>query len=175
LKRLTLVLSLMLCCFAAPAVASAHAPTGRHFGVYRYVYRHALKQFGHRTVGCELVYTCTARPVTDAMVVVSTHVMERMLHPPKTFQASAGLPAEPVVPVNGLVRCIIQAESGGNPQAVNGQYEGLGQWSPYAWANDGGLKYAPSPLQATASQQIAVLNAEVAAGTTSQQTDYDPC
>jgi hypothetical protein len=93
LKRIVLALSLSLCALALPAVASAHAPTGRHFGVYRYVYRHALKQFGHRAVGCELVYRCAVRPVSDDMVVASTHTLERMLHPPQTFHAVGHIPA----------------------------------------------------------------------------------
>jgi Transglycosylase-like domain len=71
--------------------------------------------------------------------------------------------------------CIIQHESGGNPQATNGQYEGLGQWSPAAWAEDGGTQYAPSPLGASAAEQEAVLNSEGAAGMQQQQGQYDGC
>ena len=164
MKRITLTAALMA---VIPATSLANSPTGRHFGVYRYVYRHAIHRFGHHKVGCELVYTCRRR-VNDAVVVSSTHTLEAMLHPPAPAPVSA-------TPVNGLVRCIMYAESTNNPQAVSGQYEGYGQWSPTAWAQDGGLRYAPTPLQATPSEQIAVLNAEVAAGTTGQQTNFDPC
>jgi hypothetical protein len=76
---------------------------------------------------------------------------------------------------SGLAACIIQHESGGNPQARNGQYEGLGQWSPAAWAQDGGTRYAPTPLGASAAQQEAVLNSEGAAGMRQQQGQYDGC
>jgi Transglycosylase-like domain len=75
----------------------------------------------------------------------------------------------------GLAGCIIQHESGGNPQARNGQYEGLGQWSPAAWAQDGGTRYAPSPSGASAAQQEAVLDSEGAAGMRQQQGQYDGC
>jgi hypothetical protein len=75
----------------------------------------------------------------------------------------------------GLEACIIQHESGGNPQARNGQYEGLGQWSPAAWAQDGGTQYAPSPLGASAAQQEAVLRSEGGAGMRQQQGQYDGC
>jgi hypothetical protein len=78
---------------ALPASAAAQSPTGRHFGVYRYVYRHALHKFGEKTVGCELVYTCSPHRVSDAEVTTSTRTLERMLHPPKAFHASAGVPA----------------------------------------------------------------------------------
>lgn len=76
---------------------------------------------------------------------------------------------------SGLEGCIIEHESGGNPQAANGQYEGLGQWSPAAWAEDGGTQYAPSPSGASAAQQEAVLNSEGAAGMQQQQGQYDGC
>jgi hypothetical protein len=77
--------------------------------------------------------------------------------------------------IGGLAGCIIQHESGGNPQARNGQYQGLGQWSPAAWAQDGGTRYASSPLGASAAQQEAVLNSEGAAGMRQQQGQYDGC
>jgi hypothetical protein len=76
---------------------------------------------------------------------------------------------------SGVEGCIIQHESGGNPQATNGQYQGLGQWSPAAWAADGGTRYAPSPSGASAAQQEAVLSNEGAAGMEQQQGQYDGC
>ncbi len=79
------------------------------------------------------------------------------------------------VAISGLEACVIQHESGGNPQATNGQYEGLGQWSPPAWAQDGGTQYAPTPLGASAAEQEAVLNSEGAAGMEQQQGQYDGC
>jgi hypothetical protein len=78
-------------------------------------------------------------------------------------------------PSSGLEQCIIQHESGGNSQAVNGQYEGIGQWSPTAWAQDGGKRYAQTPLGASAAEQQAVLAGEGAAGMRQQQGQYDGC
>jgi hypothetical protein len=175
LKRIILALSLTLCALVVPATASAHPMTGRHFGVYRYVYRHALKQFGQRQVGCELVYTC-AGPASDEVVVGSTRTLERMLHPRPSFHATATVVAGPTEMVDpGLESCIINAESTWNSQAVNGTHEGYGQWDADAWARADGLRYAPTPLDASPSQQIAVLNYEVEHHMTSMQTDYDPC
>jgi hypothetical protein len=137
LKRLTLALSLMLCCLAAPAVASAHAPTSRHFGVYRYVYRHALKQFGHRAVGCELVYTCVARPVSDAMIVMSTHTLERMLHPRPSFHATAYDPPQLAYGQWAIPSYIVQCESTfqnlpPNSAGASGYYQIIpGTWSSF--------------------------------------------
>lgn len=104
-----------------------------------------------------------ASPYARRFNRVQEHAQYVRLHPPVAQ------------PANALVACIIHYESGGNPDAVNGQYEGLGQWSPTAWANDGGLRYASSPLGASYSEQVAVLNQEVVDGTTAQQTNYDPC
>ena len=84
-------------------------------------------------------------------------------------------PSTSDVSSGGLAGCIIQHESGGDPQATNGQYEGLGQWSPAAWAQDGGTQYAPSPLGASAAQQEAVLSSEGAGGMQQQQGQYDGC
>lgn len=78
-------------------------------------------------------------------------------------------------PASALAACIIWHESGGNPQAVNGQYEGIGQWSPAAWALDGGLRFASTPLGASYSQQVMVLNGEGTAGMIRQQGVYDGC
>lgn len=58
----------------------------------------------------------------------------------------------------GVAGCIVDHESGGYPGAVNGQYHGIAQWSPEAWARMGGLKYASDPLGATYDEQLTVLN-----------------
>jgi len=72
----------------------------------------------------------------------------------------------------GLVGCIVERESSGNPNAAGG---GLGQFQQSTWEADGGTQYAPTPNQASASQQLAVIQAQVAAGHTSQWTAYDGC
>ncbi len=77
--------------------------------------------------------------------------------------------------MGSLEACIIQHESGGNPQAVNGQYEGIGQWSPESWSSNGGTRYASTPLGASYAQQEAVLRGEGEAGMIREQAQYDGC
>jgi hypothetical protein len=76
---------------------------------------------------------------------------------------------------NGLVSCIVSRESGGNPLATNGRYSGLGQWDQRTWIADGGGRYADTPTQASASQQLDVIRQQVAAGNTGQWTNFDGC
>jgi hypothetical protein len=75
----------------------------------------------------------------------------------------------------GLASCIVKSESGGNPTARNGQYSGIAQWSPEAWARHGGLKYAGSPTGATYQQQLKVLNDGLAKFGCSDWCPFDPC
>ena len=77
-------------------------------------------------------------------------------------------------PESWLASCIIQRESGGNPQAVNGQYTGLAQWSPSSWAGGGGTRYSSTPLGASYSEQVTVLN-DMLPSQASQWTPYDGC
>jgi Transglycosylase-like domain len=93
---------------------------------------------------------------------------------PTTSTAAAASPPAVAAP-SGLVACIISHESGGNPQATNGLYSGIAQWSPTAWAQDGGLRYASSPLGASYGEQLAVLEGEGTAGMISQQGVFDGC
>ncbi len=78
-------------------------------------------------------------------------------------------------PATALASCIIQRESGGDPHAVNGQYEGIAQWSPSSWAGGGGLRYASTPLGASYGQQVRVLNYMLAHGQAGQWRPYDGC
>lgn len=78
-------------------------------------------------------------------------------------------------PLSSLADCIIERESTWNPQAVNGDHEGLAQMSPYVWAQAGGLKYASSPLGATATQQETVLMWALDHGMAGNWTPYDGC
>lgn len=71
--------------------------------------------------------------------------------------------------------CIIQKESGGDPNAVSGKYSGIGQWEQSRWESDGGLRYAPTPTQASYAEQEKVLRGEGDAGMSQQQGQYDGC
>lgn len=69
----------------------------------------------------------------------------------------AGVRLPELFPV-GTAACIVSRESTYNPQAVNGQYHGIAQWSPEAWSRMGGHRYATDPLGATYQQQLRVLS-----------------
>jgi hypothetical protein len=164
--------------------------TPRHRGVYLYVREHVVRRFGVRAAGRDIVRDgLRYRRSTDREVVRSTHVMERMLHPvvrviaapvaiadtpSATSTAQTPITATPA-PASGLEACIIAHESGGDSQAVNGQYSGIGQWSPAQWAADGGTAYGQSPLDASAAEQQQILASEGTAGMQQQQGQYDGC
>jgi len=71
---------------AAPATAEAKSVTPRHAGVYDYLRRHVIKKYGVRAAGRDILRDgrSDSRRVTDADVVESSGVMERMLAPPPT-------------------------------------------------------------------------------------------
>jgi len=71
--------------------------------------------------------------------------------------------------------CIIEKESGGDPQAVYEGHYGIGQWLISTWLEDGGGRYAPTPLGATYAQQEKILRGEGDAGMSQQQGQYDGC
>ncbi len=77
--------------------------------------------------------------------------------------------------MSSLEACIISHESGGDPNAVNGIYEGIGQWEPSRWISDGGGRYSSTPLGASYSQQEIILRGEGEAGMREQQAQYDGC
>lgn len=140
-----------------PAIALSHDVTGRHFGVYRYVYRHAVKQFGHKAVGCELVYTCHAS-VTDDVVISSTRTLERMLHPVPTFAATASVPAPTLGYGNWAIPAkIVYCESKylnlpPNSAGASGYYQII----PSTWIAYGGGRYASQAYLASKSAQDTI-------------------
>lgn len=79
------------------------------------------------------------------------------------------------VAATGLASCIVAHESGGNAQAVNGQYGGIAQWSPEAWRRHGGTRYAASPLGATKQQQLLVLSQGLSRYGCRDWCPYDGC
>jgi hypothetical protein len=82
----------------------------------------------------------------------------------------------PVVqPDSALASCIMYRESTDNAEAVNGEHEGLAQMSPTVWAEAGGTQYAATPLGASYSQQVEVLNWALAHGMANNWTPYDGC
>lgn len=191
-KLLAATIPVAVLAFAPAAMAST--PTRAHVRQYLRAYTSVRRKFGRRTPGCNLVAhrgSCHKR-ASDGDVEASLAVLQRMLEPVVSVRYVAplaprmtatvgrtvvthGTLATTAVPASGYAACIIQAESGGNPQAVNGRYMGIGQWEQSRWLSDGGGRYAPTPLGATYSQQVAILNGEGAAGMHQQQGQYDHC
>jgi LysM repeat protein len=74
---------------------------------------------------------------------------------------------------SGLEQCVIARESGGNPQARNGAYWGLYQFSASTWAAYGGN--AGTYGSASAAEQQQVFHNAIARGGASNWTPYDGC
>lgn len=77
--------------------------------------------------------------------------------------------------ITALMSCIIHHESRGNPLAQNGQYKGIAQWSPEAWARHGGHKYGPTPFDATYWEQVQVLASGIRGWGCRDWCPFDPC
>ena len=52
---------------------------------------------------------------------------------------------------------------------------GIGQWEESRWLEDGGGRYASTPLGATYAEQAIILAGEEEAGMSQQQGQYDGC
>ena len=127
--------------------------------------------------------------MTDGRIRHSTDVLRRMFAPriaPRIAPRASAAIGRPLVrhgtmasttyPQSGLASCIIRSESGGNSQAVNSSgHMGEGQWDESTWLADGGGRYASTPLGASASEQTAIINEQLAAGHAGQWTNWDPC
>lgn len=171
-------------CFVFAPVALASPPSRVHVAQYSASYHTARSKFGPRAVGCNLVGrrgSCHSR-TTDEDLVRSLGVLHRMLRPAPVGVVVGYVATQvntratlTVTPASGLAACIVRQESGGNPQAVNGRYSGIGQWEQSRWLADGGGRYAPTPLGATYAEQLSVLEGEGAAGMRQQQGQYDGC
>lgn len=168
-----------------PATADAKAPTTQHRHAYERAYRQVAVRLGTRAPGRNIDrYGLSHGALTDARLVRSTGVLRRMLAPaPAAALSTPSIPSSSSViaaaggssSMDGLAQCVERAESGGDATATNGQYHGVGQWSPSAWAQDGGTRYGPDPLDATKAQQEAVLGSESDATLEQQQGQYDGC
>lgn len=171
------VLGAAMAALAIPASAEAKAPTKPHRHAYERAYRRVVAHYGHRAPGRNIDKAGLRHgALTDRRLVRSTRVLRNMVSvgqhgTPQSPSWTAGAPAQ----LDALAQCVEDHESGGDPGAVNGQYEGIGQWSPDAWAAMGGLQYASSPLGASKAQQEAVLGSESDATLADQQGQYDGC
>ena len=119
------------------------------------------------------------RPATNKELARSKRQLDRLrlshLVPALPRQEPAGVMSAVTPSPTPLARCIIAHESGGNTQAVNGQYRGIAQWSQYVWTRDGGLKYSYDPRGATFSQQLEVLERGLRNHGCSDWCPFDGC
>lgn len=143
MKRLILT-SVAALVIALPAVASAKAPTARHTAVYEHAYRQVAAKFGARAPGRNIVKDGLAngRALSDALLVASTHTLERMLIPPAPVYvaprpaytpaaaatAYAPAPAPSYSSGSSLPSCTWAPESGGNYSAVNSSSGAYGKY-----------------------------------------------
>jgi soluble lytic murein transglycosylase-like protein len=176
-KRLTLAAGAMLA-VSVPAVADAKSVTPRHARQYARLYHQVAAKLGRRAPGRNIVRWGTrSHAVTDAQVVNSIGVLERMLAPTPAVTAAAGAvgsvtqvsdvspaaagagstPAVASAASTGspLPACTWQPESGGNPSAVNASSGAGGYYQimPSTWAAYGG---SGAPQTASMSEQTAV-------------------
>lgn len=182
----------------AVSTASAMPGVRHHTAAVRYspfqtkylkLYWSVVRQHGRRAPGRNIVTRGVASKadVHDARLhelAKSIRQLRRLKAPaPALLARTARLPKQPPAGVSSAgvavasshMACIIQHESGGNPKATNGQYHGIGQWSPESWARNGGTKYASDPINATYEQQLLVLASEGDAGMSREQGQYDGC
>lgn len=136
---------------AMPGVALAQPPTLRHMTVYHRWYHKVVRDFGFRAAGCELGRTCH-QPVTDAAVVKSLGVLQRMytpVHPDPvahiaaTYTSAVTSTYTPAASSSGgyaIPSSIVQCESGGNYSAVNPSSGAGGAYQilPSTWQAYGG-------------------------------------
>lgn len=196
MQKALLAAGVTLAVFVIPDAALGKT-SQQHVGQYLHDYHIARQKFGAKAVGCNLIEkrgSCHMK-VTDAAITKSDAVLRRMLAPPPVVRYVAA-PQQPVTvaaasdvgststPIgsggsststgggSSLVSCIISHESGGNSQAVNGIYSGIGQWSQTQWQADGGTG---SPTSASYQQQYQVLVNEGSAGQEQQQGQWDGC
>ncbi len=176
MKRLTLAAGVTLA-VSIPAVANAKPVTPRDAHHYAHLYHQVAAKFGRRAPGRNIVRWGfgSDQRVTDAQVVSSISVLERMLAPPPPVAPAAVAPAakapvaESATPVtqtsdagtsaasagSPLPACTWQPESGGNPSAVNPSSGAGGYYQimPSTWAAYGGTG---APQTAPMSEQTAI-------------------
>lgn len=184
-KRAAAALAALMA-FGVSATAEANVSSARQ--QYVKVRVEVVKQLGHRAPGRDIrtglrTSTGGVRIATRADYRRVTQTLRAMIDPP-AYLAVAHVGAPRVPPAyaqtasytpTGTAACIVQRESGGNPTAQNGQYEGIAQWSPEAWSRMGGTQYASHPAAATKQDQLKVLSAGLAKYGKGDWGPYDGC
>lgn len=167
--RSILAATFVVALIAVPmAEAKPTSTCGKAYGARTLV----KKRYGTRAPGrniCRFGVKLTNHKIVKAtpkQKVRYYNTLRRLLRPPPAHltKYAGGPPNAPSGTLtsrykpSGLAACIVSHESGGNPNATNGQYHGIAQWSAEAWARHGGHKYAADPLGASYDQQLQVLS-----------------
>lgn len=152
MKRITLVLGLTAAFAAQPAFAST--PTNRHIEVYKHVYHRARHRLGLRAVGCQLFRTCRNQFPSDRKVVISTHILERMLYEHRRIHVIET--AKPSLAYGdwAIPAYIVECES--HFQNMPPNYAGASgyyQIIPSTWIGYGGGQFASQAYLASKSAQ----------------------
>lgn len=169
MKRITLLMAVVL---AMTGFASSTNAGLRHTALHRYHWcQHKFALQHGRPCGRNIVLNGwklkgrQPRPASRKQVAVWSRRLHSLTHPPAYLSTHGVPPRQPpggaqstAYAPTGRAACIVAHESGGNPRAVNGQYRGIAQWSPEAWARHGGRQYASEPTSATKQQQLTVLS-----------------
>lgn len=139
--------------------------------------RRVSHRYGVRTAGRNIVSDGmrNGRRATHNDVAKSIRILRRMLASQSVGSTSTTHLVAKLSSDSSLESCIISHESGGSPTAVNGDHEGIGQWTPDAWAEDGGTQYSATPLGASYDEQEIILSGEGVSGMEDQQAQYDGC
>ena len=115
-------------------------------------------------------------PVTTPAAVAQPAQAPSQSYPSQSYPSQASAP-QPTVSTSGgssFQSCVIQRESGGNSQVMNGSgHYGLYQFSASTWAAYGGN---PADFgNASVAEQNQVFNNAIAAGGQSNWSPYDGC
>lgn len=169
---------------ATPATAEAKS-VRQTYTDYRVavVHKHGARAAGRNIRRYGVVKGSKTRRATRQELLASIAVLRRILHPPVYLHVSrVGPPSNPPSGAytanyapSGVAACIVSRESGGDPNATNGQYHGIAQWSPEAWRRMGGRKYASDPVNASYQEQLQVLSDGIREYGTRDWSAYDGC
>lgn len=193
MKKFTAALfaACLLVCVLSPVGANAHTKGTSWSHRILHDYYSVVRKLGKRAAGREIIrhgirVNGKVRPATKHEKAKFQRQLRKLLAPPPYHpllqrtavpptQLPAGTASAGITVGSDHMACIIRKESGGNPKAGNGQYHGIGQWSPESWARNGGHRYASDPWGATYEQQLMVLAGEGDAGMSREQGQYDGC
>jgi hypothetical protein len=171
---------------AAPSAAKDRTLCHEAWGVRAaVVHKHGQRAPGRNVCRFGVKTQAGARPATTHEKARYVRALRRLNSPPPAYLAKhaapPGTPPAGTLSVSytptGTAACIVQRESGGNPQASNGTHFGIAQWSYSTWRAHGGPRMtgASDPRQASYNDQLRVLSHALATVGSGDWTPYDGC